>query len=249
MMQVKIGSVLVDHSVLISDIADPAILGLDFMRDHNCQINVPLREFIISGHKAQCSSSINSPPVKKLRLDRNFEVNPECQVVIWIKTEYTFPGSCLLRPAPSFEERFSLKVATCLVGKQEGKIPVRLMNLEKTSVQLYQGTVVAILNPVEDNEPILLTREEGTSRESVRKIEVISAYDPCQGGLMQEESSALPSFQIELYQSSITILDNHQRKEVAKKEASVIHYIKTPGNLTTPIIRPTGSFSGPNSLN
>ena len=35
----------------------------------------------------------------------------------------------------------------------------------------------------------------------------------------------------------------------SQNEDSIIHYIKTPDNLTTPIIRATGTFSGPNSLN
>ena len=51
-MPLKIRNVLlVNHPVLVSDIADQAILGLDFLKAHSCQIDVSIHEFSILGER------------------------------------------------------------------------------------------------------------------------------------------------------------------------------------------------------
>ena len=82
-MPLKIGNVLVNHPVLVSDIADQAILGLDFLKAHKCQIDVSIHEFNILGERIQCSGLGDSHLVRRITLDKNHEIGPECQILVW----------------------------------------------------------------------------------------------------------------------------------------------------------------------
>ena len=40
---IKIGRVMANHPVLVAKISEPVILGLDFMKEHGCQIDIPMK--------------------------------------------------------------------------------------------------------------------------------------------------------------------------------------------------------------
>ena len=67
-LPIKIGEVTVKHPVLVADISEPVILGLDFMREHECQIDIPMKEFIISTERVPCSCSPEGSLPIKVRL-------------------------------------------------------------------------------------------------------------------------------------------------------------------------------------
>ena len=213
-MPLKIGNVLVNHPVLVSDIADQAILGLDFLKAHNCQIDVSIHEFNILGKRIQCSGLGDSHLVRRITLDKNHEIGPECQILVWTETGL-FPEYCLVQPLPSFEDRYSIKVAACLARGQHGRVPVRLLNTGKIPIKLYKGTVIAILEPIKD-EPIELSSEAESVEErtdTVRSVRVTKPRKPSTNNCI--ESYKIPTHLTELYQGTIAALSASQSREVA----------------------------------
>ena len=213
-MPLKIGNVLVNHPVLVSDIADQAILGLDFLKAHNCQIDVSIHEFNILGERIQCSGLGDSHLVRRITLDKNHEIGPECQILVWAETGL-FPEYCLVQPLPSFEDLYSIKVAACLARGQHGRVPVRLLNTGKIPIKLHKGTVIATLEPIKD-EPIGLSSEDESVKErtdTVRSIRVTKPRKPSTDNC--REPCKIPTHLTELYQSTIAALSASQSREAA----------------------------------
>ena len=71
MLPIMIDRKTVVHPVLVSDITDPLILGLDFMRSHHCQIDVSMREFNIDGEHNSHSRKAGYSAAVKVRLGAN----------------------------------------------------------------------------------------------------------------------------------------------------------------------------------
>ena len=197
-MPLKIGNVLVNHPVLVSDIADQAII----------------HEFNILGERIQCSGLGDSHLVRRITLDKNHEIGPECQILVWAETGL-FPEYCLVQPLPSFEDRYSIKVAACLARGQHGRVPVRLLNTGKIPIKLHKGTVIATLEPIKD-EPIGLSSEDESVKErtdTVRSIRVTKPRKPSTDNC--REPCKIPTHLTELYQSTIAALSASQSREAA----------------------------------
>ena len=84
---VRIGNVVVKQAVLVANISDPAILGLDFMRSHaNCQI-MTTQESEVRGQRVPYNQTKNGADQGKVRLDKNCEIEPRCQTILWTKAD------------------------------------------------------------------------------------------------------------------------------------------------------------------
>ena len=78
-LPIKIGGVMVKHPVLVANISEPVILGLDFLKEHDCQIDIPMKEFIISKERVPCSCHTKRPLPNKVRLVDHQEIPPTCR--------------------------------------------------------------------------------------------------------------------------------------------------------------------------
>ena len=105
----------------------------------------------ILGERIKCSSLSDSHIARRVTLEPSsilvHEIGPECQVLVWTETDL-FPEFCLVQPLLSFEDRFSIKIAACLVRGQHGRVPIRLLNKGKIPIKLYKGIVIATLEPI-----------------------------------------------------------------------------------------------------
>ena len=110
--------------------------------------------------------------MRRITLDKNHEIGPECQILVWTETGL-FPEFCLVQPLPSFEDRYSIKVAACLARGQHGRVPARLLNTGKIPIKLHKGTVIATLEPIKD-EPIELSCEAESVKERIDTVRSIS---------------------------------------------------------------------------
>ena len=117
------------------------------MREHDCQIDIPMKEFIISMERVPCSCRPEGPVPIKVRLVDHQVVPPRSQVLIWARPDRIYSDLCIVGPIPVFEERYSLKVASCLTKITKEMVPVRLLSVGEDTVQLHQGTPIAFIEP------------------------------------------------------------------------------------------------------
>ena len=55
--QIRIGSVVVQHEVIVAKISDEGIIGYDFLAKHGCKIDVGKCEFHLNGKKIHCAAN------------------------------------------------------------------------------------------------------------------------------------------------------------------------------------------------
>ena len=211
---VRIGNVVVKQAVLVANISDPAILGLDFMRSHGCQIDMTTQEFEVRGQRVPYNQTKNRADQGKVRLDKNCEIEPRCQTIVWTKADETFQFGCLIEANPDFEQRYNLKVASCLAGESVDMIPIRLMNIGLNPVKLYKNTVVAFVEPLQ-GDPVNLFETESTGQvqhDIVNQIHVQPDTSPdCP---TQEEE--LPEYLSDLYAQATIGMEWEQKQVVAQ---------------------------------
>ncbi|KAJ8025453.1 hypothetical protein HOLleu_33014 [Holothuria leucospilota] len=150
------------HNVRVAEIGVDAILGLDFLRDHNYQLDVLKGCLYV---KEPCEASIRAAvsdiSCYHVSVDETVVIAPgtEAMVVGRISEGPQCWESGLLEPAENFAERHCMLVANSLVDPREGKIPVRVFNPMSNAIRLYQGTVVGtvgeanLLEDPQEDEP------------------------------------------------------------------------------------------------
>lgn len=75
-VNVQIGPVSVLHNILVCDIFDQAILGLDFLKEHCVQIDLGTEEIMIKGMWVPCQSKGNNQLLERGKLSDNYRVAP-----------------------------------------------------------------------------------------------------------------------------------------------------------------------------
>ena len=143
-----------------SSLTTEAILGRDFLSNNNCVIDVG-KNLITFGNvgvtlKLNCSAGVSQVAHVSITLSNSLQV-PVCSEVevmadipdavsggAWI-----IEGTLLSRPA--------LLVARMLVTPASKSVPVRLLNPRANLVKVHKGTVVAQMESVEIDNPVVGT--------------------------------------------------------------------------------------------
>ena len=151
-MDITLGPLKVEHMVIIADIQQQAILGMDFMTTQECKLDLPQLVMKIQG--------------KEVNMWNEDQSNPQCCRVslaqdetVCAYTEKILLGRVarkgneapfnLIEGTNLLKERTGLMVARSLSDIRSGSVLVRVCNPGSTDVNLYKGTTLAIGEPVE----------------------------------------------------------------------------------------------------
>ena len=151
---IEIGSKKFCQSVAVTNLGNlDGILGNDFLKRHNVQLNLGDGIFKIEGW----SVFMSDQPRKSIKCRR---VKVHQDTVIPSKHELTFSGYvkttnteknsgiAYLENVSSLTEVQGLMLAKALVNSHQSDIPVTFANLTDEPVTLRKGTTVALLSPV-----------------------------------------------------------------------------------------------------
>ena len=131
------------------------------MRSHGSQIDMTTQEFEVRGERVPYNQTKNRADQGKVRLDKNCEIEPRCQTIVWTKADETFQFGCLIEADPDFEQHCHLKIASCLAGESVDMIPIKLINIGLNPFKLYKNTVVAFVESLQ-GDPVNLFEREST---------------------------------------------------------------------------------------
>ena len=145
-----LGSYQTTHETLVADIVDECILGLDYLQQHSCQVD--LGEGIL--HVAGEEVPLHRPQIPRPVCQ---QCNAKNSVTIPSLSETIVPGqvhgdlsSCrwvLLEPGTISLSHTGVLVGKTLLDMQRDEVPVRLMNLTQHQ-QISKGTPLAACEPV-----------------------------------------------------------------------------------------------------
>lgn len=159
-LKMENGTVTVEHEVIVGAISDQGILGLDFLRTHNCQIDLSGNEVTVAGERVSCRR-VQSDPVSKVILSEDSVIPAKSEMIVTASVDNISSGSCfVLDPSVNFVDKFEVQVASSLNEAAGDQVPVRVMNPGEDNVHLYKGTVVAHAQQVEVVIPFLEAENE-----------------------------------------------------------------------------------------
>ena len=162
--------------VYVAPIREHGILGFDFMYEHNCVLNAR-KGFQINGVWVECkiNGQQDNLRVRKITLCKNSQIPAYSEIVVHGYADTKgFTSICgLVEPNTSTSDNDydDVIVGRCLVNSRQREIPVRLMNTSAEPVQIFEGTVVGVLNEVE--QVTFLDDQENTETDNTYRVKSI----------------------------------------------------------------------------
>ena len=177
--------------VIVADIENEAILGLDFMREMNCKIDVGKCTLTIQGQTMKLDS-VSYVGCSRIIVSETVHLPPRSEKIIkatMVDSPIGDGGLCIIEPSESFMEKGSALVAKTLIHSQ-GKVPIRVMNVTDEYCNIYSGTNIARASPVTE----------------VQKVKTSAC----------ENTKQVPDHLKDLYQKTVEGMNKGQQRQVAK---------------------------------
>ena len=146
---------VVEQRVIIADLKAHMILGHDFLKFHNCQLNLGEGTLTFRGKELKCNTQTDKGSVFKIAVQELVCIPPRCEMIIEGKVDQSLNDKNLLIEGTKSElQQSGLLVARCLVKPQDSIVPLRVMNLGNETLHIHKGTsaTVAELEPNIINE-------------------------------------------------------------------------------------------------
>ena len=113
-MQIHVDSTPVECEVIVAAVSAPGILGLDFLKQQKCRINLESNEMMMMrSQKSNATAQAQSECKVALRDDCVVAAHSEMVIPADLSGSLEVPH-CLVTGKPQFEEKYQLKVASSL---------------------------------------------------------------------------------------------------------------------------------------
>ncbi|KAL5004187.1 hypothetical protein ScPMuIL_017643, partial [Solemya velum] len=153
-IDLRIGSCVYPHKVLVANIAEKAILGNDFLRQNRVVIDLSRNKLKIGTNTVQLYCDEGSFQCCKVTAARNFIIPPESEVVVeglMHKRGSPFCEGVVESVSQLRQNHPQLMVAKTLVDCElSRKVPVRLLNVTSEPAIVQEGSRIGMLYPVQN---------------------------------------------------------------------------------------------------
>lgn len=185
----------------VAEIAEKIVLGLDFLKAHECNIDVSARVLIMNGNRVPLMNTTNERDNNTYRCYRitaaaDCKIPPRSEALIPGETMGFNGNDTLAIIEPSKKVGRGIMVGKVLTGiKKNCSVPVRIMNLSDKPYHVKKGTPIANCEIIDD------TRN-------------ISKSDASEVHLLSSDEQNLPEAVQDLYERSEKNLNSGQKKEL-----------------------------------
>ncbi|CAG2223534.1 unnamed protein product [Mytilus edulis] len=154
-VEICLGNYIYHHNVLVADISNEGIIGMDFLVTHDCDVLLSQNKLKIKGEIIQCYHYASSAKTcYRVAMQETVDVPPNSEMIVSGESdEPIFRGLAgLIEPNEKFMEKNGLLVARSIVHPEMYNIPLRIINLNKEPCTLYKGTIIATCNKVDEED-------------------------------------------------------------------------------------------------
>ncbi|GFY00622.1 retrovirus-related Pol polyprotein from transposon 412 [Trichonephila clavipes] len=147
-VKIQFGDTTYQHAVYVADIADPFILGLDFLKEHGFTLDFNKNE-LRSIHEEVTIFKIEhrTESIRQVTANENITIPPRTEIIVpgYIGNDVSF-NSGLIGSAEN--KANGLLIASTLVDLSRKTIPVRICNVTEKPRVFQKGEVLATCSPV-----------------------------------------------------------------------------------------------------
>ncbi|CAG2197901.1 unnamed protein product [Mytilus edulis] len=199
-VEICLGNYIYHHNVLVADISNEGIIGMDFLVTHDCDVLLSQNKLKIKGEIIQCyhyASSAKS--CYRVAIQETVDVPPNSEMIVSGESdEPIFRGLAgLIEPNEKFVEKNGLLVARSIVHPEMYNIPLRIINMNKEPCTLYKGTIIATCNKVDE--------------EDIQTSEFVNSV--AGGQAIVNKGRQLPDYLHEVFESNQANLDKDQKEK------------------------------------
>ncbi|GFX35073.1 retrovirus-related Pol polyprotein from transposon 412 [Trichonephila clavipes] len=147
-VKIKFGDTTYQHAVYVADIADPFILGLDFLKKHGFTLDFNKNELrSIHGEVTIFKIEHRTESIRQVTANENITIPPRTEIIVpgYIGNDVSF-NSGLIGTAEN--KANGLLIASTLVDLSRKTIPVRICNVTEKPRVFQKGEVLATCSPV-----------------------------------------------------------------------------------------------------
>ena len=199
-VNLTLGSQTFNHDVLLADIQNDGIIGIDFLNKCKCDIMVSKKCLKLNGEKIHCfmKDGNKNATTCRIAVTENVVIPPESEIIIPGKPVDIIQSTVgLIEPNPKFTQKTGLMVGKTLVDVNKGELPIRMANLSKEPYTLYRNTIAATYETVTIPE--------------IKNVETISTNDQHN---FDYSSTEVPPHLTDMYEKATKHLSAKQRDEV-----------------------------------
>ena len=146
-----LGQNKVKHHVLVANISNDGILGMDFLTQNKADLLLSRQCLRIQGEEIPCFRFKSNAQATCCRVSVSEDiVVPACsELILMGRPLDVVDNKChaIVEPSPTFVERTGLLVAKLVVDTTKGVIPLRLANLKDEPYKIFKDTVLPLVNP------------------------------------------------------------------------------------------------------
>ena len=214
-LQLQVGDLQVQFPVFIArDLTQECLLGADFLKQHDCVINMREQTLVAGGKQVVCQP--NQFPelmsVCHVSFSADTVIPGHCQMHIPVSHSQKERVSGVLEPAVSFMEQQGLIIARSVCSMEKGSSIIRVLNPSPAPVAVYSNQKVGILHPLSKAEGVCALKEldEGSreNRDSGTLEEAVKLMTSRAKDLSSEDIERLQSLLFE-YGGVISLGDDN----------------------------------------
>lgn len=143
-VELRLGRMKLYHRVLVADIEDEFILGMDVIKQHGFTFDNKLNILKLGTEEFVLSNTIDEAPIK-VKAAKMFRISGNSEKIIFGKLEKN-SGSCV-GLVQHHNQNNRLLIARSLVSST-GEIPIRVANIFPNNVKINKDDEIAIFEPV-----------------------------------------------------------------------------------------------------
>lgn len=219
-MNIEINSKNFDHNVIVANADVPAMIGIDFLREHNCTTDFGTNTLVINESDVDTvfvGMTKTNFPVCKVSVAENILVPAKSEMIIpgRVHCKGDVPKDGLVETAFLSNARRGLWAAKAYVTVDNRKVPILVRNPNDEPVQLYKGTTTALLHPVTELPVSVNTVNKTDVQETdVQEPDVENTQE--NNSPKDEACEELPEHMQPLWEDGKKLLSDDQAMELKK---------------------------------
>ena len=208
----------VKHRFIVASLGSDVLLGLDFMKNEQCVIDITNRCLEWGGIMLPLRETADRQQTCRVTVLETVVVPPGTEMLVAGSLECSgITVSCgIVEASETLANRSNVMVAPMVVSTDTDAIPLRLLNPGEERVVLYKGTTAATFNVIEAIGPSLTTEDSPLEQAGAVRTAVQGENET----LECSNNSTVPEHLQDLYERSSKLLsqqESHQLKGLLVK--------------------------------
>jgi hypothetical protein len=146
-VEIKLGNHTFKHEILLAEIKDTAILGMDFLSSHGIDVLSSKGCLNVKSETIPCFTRKGDIKCSRISVVETVEIPPESEMIIKGRAvgPISYDSVGIVESTEHFVEQTGIFIARDVVQQNSNCIPMRVVNLNTEPVVVHKHTIAATI--------------------------------------------------------------------------------------------------------